>query len=109
MPEDDPVIGIGLFLDESFWPTGELANEIFDVSRLWVDEIFDDLVDEMVDNLVDEIIDDLAVDETVDDLAVDDFSPVHDDAWLAMTDEKNVWKQRGQSEYELCLLIICDS
>ena len=92
MPEDDPVIVIGLFLDESFWPTGELADTVFDVSRIGVDEIFDDLVDEMVD-----------------DLAVDDFSPVHDDAWLAMTDEENVWKQRGQSEYELCLLIISDS
>ncbi len=101
MPEDDPVIVIGLFLDESFWPTGELADTVFDVSRIGVDEIFDDLVDEMVD--------DLAVDEMIDDLAVDGFSPVHDEAWLAMTDDENVWKQRGQSEYELCLLIISDS
>ncbi len=93
MPEDDPVIVIGLFLDESFWPTGELADTVFDVSRLWVDEM----------------VDDLAVDEMIDDLAVDDFCPVHDEAWLAMTDVENVWKQRGQSEYELCLLIICDS
>jgi hypothetical protein len=93
LPEDDPVIVIGLFLDESFWPTGELADTVFDVSRLWVDEM----------------VDDLAVDEMIDDLAVDDFCPVHDEAWLAMTDVENVWKQRGQSEYELCLLIICDS
>ncbi len=108
MPEDDPVIVIGLFLDESFWPTGELADTVFDVSRLWVDEMVDVLVDEIFDDLVEEMFDDL-VDEMVDDLAVDDFSPVHDDAWLAMTDEENVWKQRGQSEYELCLFIICDA
>jgi hypothetical protein len=55
------------------------------------------------------MVDDLAVDEMIDDLAVDGFSPVHDEAWLAMTDDENVWKQRGQSEYELCLLIISDS